>query len=98
MIVASSRRTDALVSAAVGIVAAVVYGLLGVHVSQGAPTGIDAAARSVAGEAPGLAWIFTASCLWPTLTLFGLIGCVAAVRSRAWRGRIVFAIIVTCSM
>jgi undecaprenyl-diphosphatase len=50
--------------------------------------GIDAAARPLTGEAPGIAWLLTASCLWPTLTTFGVI----AVRNRQWRGRIVFAI------
>jgi undecaprenyl-diphosphatase len=80
---------------AIFIVAASLYVLLGNTVSHVPPTGIDAAARSVAGEAPGLAWVLTESCLWPVLTAFGLIGCLVAIRVRQWRGRIVFAIVTT---
>jgi undecaprenyl-diphosphatase len=95
LIVAPGRQSDVRICIGIGIVAAVFFGLLGSLVSHRPPNGIDAASRSIAGEAPGLAWIFTASCLWPTLTILGLIGCAAAVRLRAWRGRIIFAIAVT---
>jgi membrane-associated phospholipid phosphatase len=80
---------------AIFIVAASLYVLLGNAVSHVPPTGIDAAARSIAGKAPGLAWVLTESCLWPVLTAFGLVGCLVAIRVRPWRGRIVFAIVTT---
>jgi undecaprenyl-diphosphatase len=92
---APQRTRGAVASGALFVVAATVYALLGNAVAHGPPAGIDAAARSVTGEAPRIAWIFTASCLWPALTLFGLIGVIVAVRRRAWRARIVFAIVTT---
>jgi membrane-associated phospholipid phosphatase len=94
--VAAARGRGSLAPAAtILIVVAVVYAWLGSAVSHRPPTGIDAAARSVAGEAPGFAWILTESCLWPVLTAFGLAGCIVALRTRAWRGRIVFAVVTT---
>jgi undecaprenyl-diphosphatase len=91
----SRPRGDAFLSAAVFALAAIAYVTLGAAVAHRPPAGIDAAARAVAGEAPRVAWIFTASCLWPALTTFGAIGVGAAIRSRAWRGRIVFALVTT---
>jgi undecaprenyl-diphosphatase len=93
-------RTAALASgrfaaAAVFVVAAVSYVVLGRAVSHDPPTGIDAAARSLVGVAPGIATIFTESCLWPALVTLGLIGCAFAVRARAWRARIVYSIVTT---
>jgi membrane-associated phospholipid phosphatase len=90
------RRGNSLAAAgAIAIAAAIPYVLLGNAVSHQPPMGIDAAARGIAGEAPGLAWIFTESCLWPVLTAFGIAGCIVAVRVPAWRGRIAFAGITT---
>lgn len=80
---------------ALGLSGAASYTALGFAVSGVPPSGIDIAARSVTGEAPGIAWIFTASCLWPTLTVFGVIGCVVAGLVPAWRARIAFAIVTT---
>jgi undecaprenyl-diphosphatase len=37
--------------------------------------------------------MFTASCLWPVLTTYGLVGLLFALRFRAWRARIVFAVL-----
>ncbi len=71
------------------------YVLLGRAVSAVPPAGIDAAARAVTGEAPGIASMFTASCLWPVLTLYGIAGCVIAGFVPAWRARIVFSILTT---
>jgi undecaprenyl-diphosphatase len=90
------RRGNPLAAAgAIALVAAVPYVLLGNAVSHRPPMGIDAAARRIAGEAPGLAWIFTESCLWPVLTAFGIAGCIVAVRAPAWRARIVFSLVTT---
>jgi undecaprenyl-diphosphatase len=94
--VRTPRRTGTLaVAAAILVVAALLYALLGNAVSHRAPAGVDAAARGIAGEAPGLAWVFTESCLWPVLTAFGIVGCIVAARAPAWRGRIAFAIVTT---
>ncbi len=90
-----ARAAGALAPAAVFVVAAVVYALLGNAVSHVPPHGIDAAARSLAGEAPHIGAIFTESCLWPVLTAFGLAGCIVAIRVPAWRARIVFAVVIT---
>ncbi len=91
----SARRSETLAAGAIFIVSAAAYGVLGAAVAHAPPAGVDAAARGIAGEAPGVAWILTESCLWPVLTAFGLIGCVVALRVRAWRARIVFAIVTT---
>jgi undecaprenyl-diphosphatase len=91
----SRSRNDAFLSAALFAFAAIAYAVLGAAVSHRPPAGIDASARALAGSAPRIAWLFTASCLWPTLTTFGAIAVVAAIRSRAWRGRIVFALVTT---
>jgi len=57
--------------------------------------GIDAAARVMAGELPGAAWILTESCLWPVLVALGLCAAVLAIRSPAWRKRALFSIVLT---
>lgn len=77
------------------VVAAAAYAWLGAAVSHVPPAGIDAAARTLTGEAPALAWILTASCLWPVLVAFGLAGSVVAWRLPAWRDRIAFSIVTT---
>ncbi len=92
---AAERRSDMLAAGAVLVAVAVPYVLLGQEVSHVPPAGIDAVARGVAGEAPAVAWVFTASCLWPVLATFGVIGAVVALRDREWRARIVFAILTT---
>jgi membrane-associated phospholipid phosphatase len=94
--VATQRRDRSLpIAGAILVVTAVPYVLLGNAVSHRPPSGIDAAARSIAGEAPRLAWILTESCLWPVLTTLGIAACLIAIRARAWRGRIVFAVVTT---
>jgi undecaprenyl-diphosphatase len=89
------RWNGVLAGGAIFAVTAAAYAVLGYAVSRFPPAGIDAAARGIVGEAPGVAWVFTASCLWPVLTAFGLAGCVAAICVPAWRARIVFAILTT---
>lgn len=91
----AEHRRIALAAGAIVIAAATFYALLGLAVSHAPPSGVDAAARAIAGEAPGFAWILTESCLWPVLTAFGLVGCIVAFMNRAWRPRIVFAIVTT---
>jgi undecaprenyl-diphosphatase len=68
------------------------YALLGTAVSHASPRGIDLAGRALAGEAPRLALIFTASCWWPVLVTFALVAIVVAIRFPAWRERVIFAI------
>lgn len=92
---APARWNGALVSGAIFVIVAPVYLALGNAVSHRPPAGIDLAARGLVGEAPGVAWIFTASCLWPVLTLMGLAGCIVAIRAPAWRARITFSILTT---
>jgi membrane-associated phospholipid phosphatase len=80
---------------AVAAVAAVLYGWLGISVSHVPPSGIDVAARAVAGEAPQLALIFTESCWWVALVGLAVVAIAIAVRLRAWRARVVYALVTT---
>ncbi len=91
----ATRRRTLVGAAAVCICTATTFVVLGHAVSSSPPAGIDAAARAVAGEAPSVAWIFTASCLWPALTVFGLVGITVARLVTAWRARIAFSIVTT---
>lgn len=91
----AERKRFIALPAAIFAVCAALYVALGSAVSHSPPRGLDAAARAVAGEAPRLAWIFTASCLWPTLTTLGVVGAVVAWRVPNWRARILFAIVTT---
>jgi membrane-associated phospholipid phosphatase len=77
---------------AVALVAAVLYAALGAAVSHAPPHGIDVAGRALAGQAQHLALLFTRSCLWYVLAVLGLIAVGVAIRSPAWRGRVLFAI------
>ena len=85
-------RRDVLIALA----AAVLYAALGAAVSHAPQSAIDRAARPLAGHEIHVAWIFTASCLWPVLVSFGLIGVVVAffVHGR-WRERIITAVLTT---
>jgi undecaprenyl-diphosphatase len=74
------------------VISGVLYALLGNHVSHLPPHGIDLAGRAIAGQAPRLALIFTASCWWPALLTFAIVAIVVAVRYPAWRERVIFAI------
>ncbi len=78
-------------SLAVALVAAVLYWVLGTSVSHVPPHGIDAAGRALAGEAPRLALVFTASCWWEALVSLGVLIVVIAIRNPAWRGPALFA-------
>ena len=80
---------------AIALIAAIAYVALGLAVSHAPPSGIDLAGRSLAGEAPRLALIFTASCWWEALLALGIIAVLVAVRYPAWRGRVIFAIVTT---
>ncbi|HEV3086419.1 MAG TPA: phosphatase PAP2 family protein [Candidatus Elarobacter sp.] len=77
---------------ALAVISGTLYALLGNHVSHLPPHGIDLAGRALAGQAPRLALIFTASCWWPTLLTFAIVAIVVAVRYPAWRERVIFAI------
>jgi membrane-associated phospholipid phosphatase len=77
---------------AVAVVAAALYVWLGNAVAHAPPQGIDLAGRALAGEAPALALVFTASCWWVALVALGLGAIVIAVRYPAWRGRVLYAL------
>jgi len=83
---------SALRSLAVAVVAAAAYVLLGNAVSHAPPRGLDLAARALAGEAPRLALLFTASCWWPALVTFALVAIGVAIRFPRWRERVIFAL------
>ena len=77
---------------AVALVAAALYAALGVRVSHVPPFGIDLAGRALAGEAPSLALVFTASCWWVALSVLGIVAVLVAVRYPSWRARAIYAI------
>lgn len=79
-------------SLAIGVAAAAAYVLLGNTVSHAPPHGIDVAGRALAGEAPRVALVFTASCWWETLVALGVLIAIVAIRSPAWRRPALFAI------
>jgi undecaprenyl-diphosphatase len=83
---------------AIAIVAAASYAILGGRVSALPPHGIDLAGRALAGDAPRLALIFTASCWWPLLVKLGCAALVLGARSRAWRARAFGSVIVVVTM
>lgn len=82
-------------AAAVGIVAALLYVRLGIAVSDAPPGALDLAGRAFAGEAPGLAVVFTASCWWESLIALAVVMIAVAVRFPAWRPRVAFAVPLT---
>ena len=79
-------------SLVVAVVAAALYVLLGNAVSHAPPRGVDLAGRALAGEAPRLALVFTASCWWPTLVVLAILAIAVAVRFPGWRERVIFAL------
>jgi membrane-associated phospholipid phosphatase len=89
MTAAAGRVIAPLVAA---LVAAMLYVWLGDTVSHAPPRGVDLAGRALAGEAPRLALIFTASCWWPVLVALGLAAVAVAVRFPGWRARVLFAL------
>lgn len=70
------------------------YFMLGNRVSDAPPAGIDITGRALAGKLPSLAYIFTASCYVQVVLAMAVAVAVLAIRSRAWRGRALFAVIV----
>lgn len=80
---------------ALALVAALAYAVLGAGVSHAPPRGIDLAGRALAGEAPQLALIFTASCWWYVLVVFGVAALVVAARVPAWRARAITSVVTT---
>jgi len=80
---------------ALALVAALAYAELGAGVSHAPPRGIDLAGRALAGEAPQLALIFTASCWWYVLVVFGVAALVVAARVPAWRARAITSVVTT---
>jgi membrane-associated phospholipid phosphatase len=79
----------------VAALAAVFYAWLGASVSHVPPAGIDIAGRTLAGEAPRLALVFTESCWWFVLVGLAVVVIALAVRVPAWRSRAVYALITT---
>jgi undecaprenyl-diphosphatase len=84
-----------LAALGIGLVCALAYALLGNAVSHVPPGAFDGAAEPLAGVAPQLAWIFTASCLWPALVAAGVLVLGLAAFSPAWRTRALFSVILT---
>jgi undecaprenyl-diphosphatase len=80
---------------AVAAVAAILYTLLGVAVSHTPPGPFDLAAQPLAGIGVPVAWIFTASCLWPVLVTYGVLALLLAAFSPAWRTRALFSVVLT---
>jgi undecaprenyl-diphosphatase len=76
----------------IALVTAILYAGLGLAVSHVPPFGVDLAGRPLAGEAPHLALLFTRSCLWYTLVVFGIGAIVLAVYAPSWRARVWYAI------
>ena len=77
----------------IALIAAAAYAALGFDVSHAPPRGIDLAGRALAGEAPELALVFTASCWWYVLVALGILAIVAAIRRPAWRERAIASIV-----
>jgi undecaprenyl-diphosphatase len=70
-----------------------IFAYLGNTVSDAPPSGIDLAGRALVGQAPQVALVFTESCYIQYLLVFMAAAIVLAVRSQAWRGRAIFAIV-----
>lgn len=79
----------------IAVFALLAYFILGSAVSSSPPSAFDRSTDGLVGVATPLAWIFTASCLWQALVAFAIVLIVVAVALPAWRGRVVFATIVT---
>lgn len=87
--------TRAPALAAIAAIAAFLYAWLGATVSHVPPSGVDLAGRALAGEAPQLALIFTASCWWVALVSLAIVAIAIAVRYPAWRPRVIYALATT---
>jgi len=82
-------------AAAVALVCAGAYTALGLAVSQRPPGPFDRSAEPLAGWGVPVAWVFTASCLWPALVTAGICALVLAWRSPAWRARALLSVVLT---
>jgi undecaprenyl-diphosphatase len=71
------------------------YILLGDLVSAWPPTAIDRAGHVFVREAPQLAVLFTRSCLWYVLVVFGAAAIALAIARPDWRARAIFSVVVT---
>jgi membrane-associated phospholipid phosphatase len=82
-------------AAAIALVCGLAYTALGLAVSQRPPGPFDRSAEPLAGWGVPVAWVFTASCLWPALVTAGVCALVLAWRSPAWRARALFSVVLT---
>jgi undecaprenyl-diphosphatase len=87
--------TARLGAAVVALIAALGCGLLGSSVSEAPPSGVDVAARALAGHFTHVALVFTASCWWYVLVAFGVAAIVLAIVRPAWRARAIFSVVTT---
>jgi len=92
--VTGAARTRAT-AAAVALVCAIAYTALGLAVSHRPPGAFDRSAEPLAGWGVPVAWVFTASCLWPVLATAGVLALALAWRSPAWRVRALFSVALT---
>lgn len=76
-------------AAAIAFVAIVAYVALGLAVSHVPPHGIDGAGAALAGEAPRLALVFTASCRWEVLVVWFALALLAAWQIPDLRARLI---------
>jgi membrane-associated phospholipid phosphatase len=79
----------------IAVVAAALYAWLGIAVSHAPPAGIDLMGAALAGEAPHVALVFTASCWFPVLVSYGVVGLIVARLVRSWRARTVTSVLTT---
>ncbi|HEX3469369.1 MAG TPA: phosphatase PAP2 family protein [Candidatus Elarobacter sp.] len=80
---------------AIAAVATLLYVWLGAAVSHTTPFGIDLAGRALAGQAPGLALIFTESCWWVVLVSLAVVAIAVGAFVPSWRPRVVYALLTT---
>jgi undecaprenyl-diphosphatase len=79
----------------IALAAAALYAWLGIAVSHAPPAGIDLAGAALSGEAPYVALVFTASCWFPVLLSYGVVGLIVAGFVRSWRPRIFTSVLTT---
>lgn len=79
----------------IAVVALAAYAALGIAVAHAPPGALDRAAAPLAGQATGLALIFTASCWWEALVALSVAILIVARRSRLWRTTAVSMVLTT---
>ncbi len=89
----SEARSAIIRFIGIALVAAILYTGLGLAVSHVPPFGIDLAGRALAIGPEHLAYVFTESCYWYVLTVYGIAGIVLAVFARRWRARVIYTIV-----